>query len=1081
MKFIPELFRERVMRHPDKVAIKEESLEITYNELEQFSNRLVSLVKQEIDNPFTSMLVVMPSSIRCIAAMLAAFKAGTIYVPVSLSFTDSRMEAILSSNFDGLLITHEEDVKAVDQLLQKFGVSARMLITVTKENKLWVKRAGEQAATLAESVLPGHQGREVHIDGGEACYGFYTSGSTGAGNCVIGMHKSIAHFVEWEISHFDLGPESIIAQIAAITFDASLKDILVSLCAGALLCIPDPVTKTNAALLLEWIKSNRVNVIQCVPSIMRNLLNICRAYPAESYLSGVELVVLAGEMLYNIDVLNIKKEISAGAKIANMYGATESTVLKSCHLIDLSAETIDSTGIVHVGRPISDTFLAVISGSSLCKIGEIGEIYIKTPFLTKGYLNNPALMEERFVQNPLVSDERDIVYKTGDYGRYLAGRNLEVLGRLDSEVKLNGIRVDLSYIESEILKLEEVYECVVKLEGPELQPELVCYYSGVVVPGSVMVSKLQPVLAQEFVPRLFIHFREMPHNLNGKIDRKVLQQEYERHKAANDETEEALSETEVALAAIWKEILHISKVGRQQSFFEIGGSSISAIQLTARVYKQMNVLLQLNDIFLHSTIAGMADLVDKTTKTDYVKIPVSPRQQYHRLAPVQRNIWLMRQIEDEAISYNLHAAYAFEGEVRPDLLQEAMTLLVRRHEILHTAFSVVAGEPVQYVVPEDEPEMHVPVITTPDQASVEAILKSEAHYQFALDRLPLMRVVLIRKGAGEYILSLVASHLIADGWSMGIVMHDFITIYESLVLKCAVSLPPVELQYIDYSEWLNDFITTEAYEQKMAYWKKQLSGSNPFVTLREEFVRPAVKTYNGGEVLMVLPGELHAMLQQMSGKSNVSMYMLLLTCFFVLVHLESGEDDMVVGIPNAGRGRKELEPMVGFFLNTVPVRIRDIRRQSFRSLLLQVKNALLEADKHQQVPFDNIVTELNLKRDPAFNAAFQLLFVMLNMPQVNNLAVTSVKNIRKLETETVIARYDITVFVEEMAGGSLQFKFEYNTDLYSRDNVNLKMQKYLLLLRMLTEDEQMPIGQIAIERYLGLSSRKGEMTATEKF
>ncbi|HYF31426.1 MAG TPA: amino acid adenylation domain-containing protein, partial [Chitinophagaceae bacterium] len=533
---IHTVFEQQAEALGNRIAIEEEAEQISYSSLNSQSNQLSHLLTSLGIGRDKSVVVMLPSGIQLVSSMLAIFKAGGIYVPADILFARRRLQQLFRETNPQVLIAVSEhrdqviqmlgDVQAQVPNLLLFGGSDNSLLgglqidsggligmEKPEPELLELKNDGTyKTSTKKLSQYPVHN-PALDIDNEAANYIFYTSGSTGNGKGIVGSHRSLTHYVHWHIREFNITEGDRISQLAPVTFDASLKDILPALCAGATLCIPSPHRRRNMGLLAEWLPN--ATVLQTVPSMFRLITR-----SLQQPLPRLRQVVLAGERLFGRDVTKWKEVNGTTARISNLYGLTETTILKSCYHVE--QKEWQAGEVIPVGYPISNTMLAVLNEDEVCEEGEIGEIYIKTPFMTRGYLDQ-SLNETMFVQNPLVSDRRDIVCRTGDIGRWRSDGSLEVLGRKDEQVKIHGVRVELNEVRKAVLEVEgtEQVELVVH-QDEEYGQELIAYYTGQKRTAEAWRLELSATLNEQLMPGYFVWLQEFPLNINGKVDRKQL-------------------------------------------------------------------------------------------------------------------------------------------------------------------------------------------------------------------------------------------------------------------------------------------------------------------------------------------------------------------------------------------------------------------------------------------------------------------------------------------------------------------------------------------------------------------------------
>ncbi|MEM0952451.1 MAG: amino acid adenylation domain-containing protein, partial [Cyanobacteria bacterium P01_H01_bin.74] len=810
--FVPvcTLFDRAAASHAEADAIIYEGEATSYGTLRARSNRLAHALIDLGVAESSAVAVLLPAGTDLVSSMLATFKAGGSYMPMDEYFAEERLDQMLADTGATILIADSSTRSLAEGLAARHSSLEHIIVLPAKGDGLLdgLDLAGHglisTEQTTAVRITDGEE-TSLNIDsysdaspevvlGAEATsYIFYTSGSTGRAKGIRGRHNSLSQYVQWHAAQWGFGSESRVAQLAAPTFDASLKDIFPALLSGGRLYIASARERENMNLLAEWLGGNKITHLQTVPSLFRLLT----ASLAESGtgLGALEQIVLAGEPLYGQDVLRWRMSQGTGTALANQYGLTETTVLSTYYSIDKA--DWEPGEVVPAGMPIGGTELAVINDGGLCRHGELGEVYISSPYLTHGYLD-AARNEGVFVQNPLLSDTRHTVLRTGDLGRLREDGSLEILGRNDDQIKLHGVRVELSEVRGAVLALAgmEQTELVVHQTADHHQ-ELVCYYTGEEADQNEIRERLEKVLNPQYIPAFFLWLDEFPLSLNGKVDRKALPKPEELLRKGDYEAPEGAIET--GLAELWTLVLGVKQVGRNDSFFHVGGSSIRALQLISRIYKAYEVELTIAEIFNNPKLSEQAALIGSTDQTAYTPIAKVAEQATYTLSHAQRRSWLQEQLPNEAKPYNGLEGYQLSGKVDTQALQGAVDYVTARHEILRTVFVQQEGEPRQKIV--DTGAFNVPLIikdfTGTTLAGNEDALKTvgESFRQQAFDLAtgPMWRVMLAQYGNDESVFLISMHHIVSDEWSMQVLMREMVQAYNSLVSGKQPELPALPI------------------------------------------------------------------------------------------------------------------------------------------------------------------------------------------------------------------------------------------------------------------------------------------------
>lgn len=1067
-KVIHSIFEEVAKRSPLNIAIKTEDGNITYNDLNVFSNRISSLLKSLGYAAGKMVNVVAPSSIQLVAALLGVFKSGNIYLPVDFSAAEKRLKQIFTDTFDGVVIVSPEYKALLLDFVITHGISMEYMIVLAEQNtiELYQLTNGKlieipfaETDSWSDNVI-------LEVTGNDSNYIFYTSGSTGEGKAIEGLHVSLSHFIQWEIKEFQIDESFRISQLTQITFDASLRDIFVALIAGGTLCIPSLATKTNPVLLLNWLQEEKISMVHCVPSLFRLLTKELQFQESPAYDTGhLKYILMAGELLYSKDILNWRKVAGTKTSLVNLYGATETTLIKTFHRIEQVEESPSAP--IPVGMPISNTIVAIVKDKNICKSGEIGEIYIKTPFATKGYYKNEALTRTVFVQNPLVDNVNDIVYKTGDLGRYLPDGNIEVLGRLDNQVKINGIRIELNEIERAVLDLEDISGVVVKSHRSEDHfMSLIAYYTGEKRDAEQFRTTLSNVLNQHAIPSYFIHMVEFPLNMNGKIDKKALPVPEDIMMGGVD-FESPAEGLESTLAKFWREILGLERIGRNISFFGIGGHSLRAIQLAARIQREFGISIKITDIFLHKTIRELAFFIENSSSKDYRHIyPAEPASSYP-LSPAQRRLWILSQFDGASAAYHMPVSYVFEGELSLTSLTFAFQQLMERHEILRTVFKADEhGEIGQFIRSAADTGFEIGYhdLRNDENAAgkLDALIQATLAEPFSLSDGPLIRAALFQLEDKKFIFTYEMHHIISDGWSMEVLISELLSFYNHHTANVFYAPAPLRIQYKDFVLWQQEQLSGESLGLHKDYWLKQFEGDLPVLELSTDRTRPSVKTYNGNIVTQKIGKDAFKRLKQVLDQEESTLFMGLLSVMNALFYRYTGQEDMIIGSPIAGREHDELEDQIGFYLNMLALRTRFNGAEGYLKLLQEVKSVTVGAYEHQIYPFDELVDELNLQRDMSRSALFDVMIILQNNKysqrnpedHQNNLAVSAYG-----EQVPTGSKYDLT-FNFSGEGEDLVLNLEYNTDIFNRETIVRLGKHFNGLLDAITQQPSLPVSQL---------------------
>ena len=1073
-KFVHKRFEYQVARHPERPALVSDFGSVTYRNLDVLANRLAHLLHHLGCSKETIVAVNNGVGIHQVISLLGVFKAGGIYMPLDQTFSEARMAHVYQSCAPKISLVDEGTFEQCTDQTRQHGQEGDLLIklsasTDTIELEVFSYEGGSfKKQDVPEDVLSTDY-LDIAQDGEDGCYIFFTSGSTGVPKAILGAHISLAHFINWEIEEFEITEKDRVSQLTSVTFDAYLRDVFAPLCAGGTLCIPQKETKEHLGRLVSWLDSSQVSIIHCVPSLFRLMIRELESATSETLkFENLREVLTSGEPLYGKDIQRWRACVGTHpdgthpdgtrtdgtrAEVVNFYGPTETTMIKSFHRIDEIPEDLSKP--LHVGKPLPNTFIAIIQNGELCNINEIGEVYIKTPFMTKGYYKDEERTKKVFVQNPFVSDRAELLYKTGDLGRYLPDRSVEILGRLDYQVKVNGVRVELEEIEQSVLNIAGVEETVVMAHHSSVYGnELCCYYTGDELSVADIQGQLKDTLNANLIPGYFIHLEEMPLNINGKIDRKSLPIPESITESFYEAPE---GEVEQALEKLWCEVLHRKQVSRNTSFFEIGGHSLKAIQLISQIEKTLNVVIKLSEILDAKTIAEQAVLVAQLPKAAYKSIEKVAEAADYALSHGQKRMWLLNQIKENKVAYNVVWGFELTGVLNHKALEQAFLAMVANHESLRTVFIAREGEPRQVIKDPSDAGFQLRVMSL-DGKERQEIIDNEFNTPFELETGPLIRALLVQEDEQRHVLLFSIHHIISDGWSLEVLFHELVENYNRLS-QGAQTLDPKTIQYKDYAHWQNEQIASESFESHRDYWHTQFKEEIPVIDLPYDHPRPPVKSFKGEEYIKLFDEELVESLESLSKERGVSLFMLLFSTVRALLYKYTGQQDMVLGTTVAGRDHAALQDQIGFYVNTLALRTKVDPANSFEDFLGEVSEHMMTAFNHQDYPFDMLLDELDIRRDVSRSPLFDVLVELLNIdvyqedaPEMDGIAVQTLGN------GFTVSKFDLSF--RFMGSDQFRLVVEYNTDLFHRETIARLLEHYESVLRAIIKNPKALVGDL---------------------
>lgn len=1064
---VHQLFEQQTEICPDKIAIQEEAREISYLSLNAQANNIARLLNAIGAGRDTVIAYLGNSGINLVSSLLGIFKVGGIYLPVDASFPAVRIRNMLEETNCkiGIVSKAEQTSSLTDSSGWKEGLQYLLLLDGNGQlETTFLKQVNNKWITTESPAINFRGNPNYEVTEEFSNYIFYTSGSTGTGKPILGWQKGLSHFIDWETREFELDNAVRVSQLTRITFDASLRDIFLPLTNGGTLYIPSENTRSNVVSIHEWLEENCISVVHIVPSVFRllnkemkqsGIKNTVR-FPALKY------ILMAGEPLYVKDINAWREHAGHHTELVNLYGTSETTMAKTFHRIKEVAA--DPGQMIHTGKPIEGAFIAIINNGELCSIGEIGEIYIKTPYRTKGYYKNEALTNQFFVQNPLQNTERDIVHKTGDMGRYLADRSVEVLGRSDDQVKVNGIRLQLSDVEQCMLGCDGVEEAVVLIhKNRDQDNELIGYYTGEKVNKQTLREYMVAQMGGTIVPGNLVQLDEFPLSTNGKINKKELPRPNELI-IRKEDYEPVWVGVETDIENMWKELLGLERIGRKLSFFEVGGNSLKAIQLISRIYKKYHVLVKINEIFTYSSIEQLGAHIQQSLEPAIAEIPQLPAQPYYDLSQAQKRFWAINQVETNRSSYNVPAAFEISGALDVAILSNAIGKLVERHEILRTRFTAVDGEPVQEILPFTEKSFleYVDLRQNSDKDKiVNEWIRKVSHTGFDLEKDSLLRVVVLQTTSENYTCLFTLHHIICDAWSIEILNREMMVLYHSMLKNEDSPLSPHRIQYKEFAAWEKMEKQKPAFENHRKYWLEKLSGPLTRINMPLDYTRPAEKKYDGKTISFLINQEEKNKLQETAKQFDASLFMVSLALLNTLLYNSTQQEDLLIGSPVAGREHPDLENQVGLYLNTILFRHQVNPELGFDKLVQQVKENTVNALTHQSYPFDLLIDELEFEQSRGRNLLFDIGFTYFNeiILQTGSEKVADAFTMRELDHQFHDVKADMWFKIVE-ASDRLVVTITYSTLLFRPAFIDQLTEDFQLLISLVTSNASLSMKAI---------------------
>ncbi|AJX68781.1 non-ribosomal peptide synthetase [Burkholderia pseudomallei] len=1045
-----QLFEAQVSRTPEAAAVICGDETLSYTDLDARANRLAHYLRGQGVGPDTRVGLALGRGVEMMTGLLAILKAGGAYVPLDPGYASERLRAILDDSRPAIVLADAAGRAALDAL-----AGAPPIADLHADASRW-------------SALPSTPPRVEGLTPRHLAYVIYTSGSTGQPKGVMVEHASVVNL--WRAldeAIYRTHPSARRVSLnASIAFDSLVKQWVQLLSGRTLVVVPEPV-RFDGRRLLDAIGRDRIDVFDCTPSQLA-LIEGARGPEDEAY---PQVTLVGGEAIGE----GMWSELASASSRTyyNVYGPTECTV-------DATLARITAEHAPHIGGPLANVRAYVLNERlSPAPVGVRGELYIGGAGVARGYLNRPELTRERFIDDPFVAGGR--LYRTGDLARWRTDGRLEYLGRNDFQVKIRGFRIELGEIEAQLAKVAGVREVVVLARdsasavhdsatehatpnalspSPETstataaatatatatatEKRLVAYYKG---DADVVALRAQAAqhLPSYMVPSAYVRLDAWPLTPNGKLDRRALpapaddayaRAEYEAPQGAKGE----------ALAAIWRELLHVERVSRHDNFFELGGHSLLAVQLVSRLRQALSVEVALGTVFDAPVLSALAERLEAENTAVLPPIPLAPRDGRIALSLAQQRLWFLTQLEGVSEAYHMSGAVRLDGPLNREVLQRALNRIVMRHEALRTCFVREEGEPIQVIQPHADLTMSYHDLREAEQSEQRAKDLSQAHASapFDLSRDLPVRVLLLQLADEAHVVQVVMHHIASDGWSVGVFLQELSALYGAFIAEQGDPLAPLPLQYADYAAWQRRWLASGQLEKQGAFWQTNLSGAPTLLELPTDRPRPPKQSHAGASVEVKLGAALSERVKRLSQRHGVTPYMTLLSSWAAVLGRLSGQEEVVIGSPVAGRNRTEVEALIGFFVNTLALRLDLSSEPTVGELLKRTKAQVLSAQAHQDLPFDQVVERVKPPRSTAHPPLFQVMFVWQNMP-AGELTIPGL-TIRAVETPLQTAQFELTLSLQE-AGDGIVGHLNYASALFDESTV----RRYVTYWRRLLE------------------------------
>lgn len=1034
---VHHLFEEQARKTPDAAAIIGPSRnmtphpflsQISYRELNEKSNQLALLLQEKGIRQGSVIAVMMERSIEIMIGLLAILKSGGGYMPIDPQYPMDRIDYIMADSNAGLLLTQNSLSSKTGFAKEKIDIES--IYPAKEDDNPMDRRPGENRRNRCRPT--------------DLAYIIYTSGSTGKPKGVMVEHRNLSAYIRAYLRQFHITPRDTVIQQSSFAFDFFVEEVYPPLLRGGKIAVPSQDEVLDIDLFTQFITRHNVGIIGLTPLQLARLNKKGGVDTIHTFLSG-------GDELKTAYFDRLIKT----ANVYNTYGPTESTVCAAYYQCGKTA-----AGDVPIGKPITGYAIYILDKyHRLLPHGTAGELCIAGAGVSRGYLNRPQLTAEKFIKNPFHSQtslsNANTLYRSGDLARWLPGGNIQFLGRIDQQVKIRGYRIELGEIERQLLNHPGIKEAVVQVREDHGGDKYLCAYAVYETPGhthdpSALRQYLAAKLPHYMIPTFFTQLESIPLSHGGKVDTRALpapglalQRDYT---APRDELENRLS-------VIWAEVLGVESqnIGIDGNFFEIGGHSLKAAQLISEIHKSLDVKLPLAELFHTPNIRRTAQKIRKAGKDRFISIKPAPQKAFYPLSPAQKRLYsLHHQYGSRDTTYNMPVIFTLEGDLDIHELETIFRQLIHRHESLRTAFHVKANQVVQ-------------VISSQTVFQIERYLPSEAHRvetvfrefikPFDLTAAPLLRVGVIPLDTKKHIVMVDMPHIISDQISHSLLQRDFRALHNRQ------TLPALRLQYKDFSLWQNEDIQQDALRRQEAYWLSQFEDSIPKLNMTTDFPRPAALSGKGDTITFAPTPRLTSETRRYAAQSGVTLNIMLLAIYNLLLAQYTAQEDILVGTAVAGRRHADLQDIIGFFVNMLPIRNRPGPDKTFAAFLKEVRDSITRGYDNQDYPFQELVAKLGVQPEPGKHPLVDTVFAFQETgTQMQDEATQPI--IKELDLNPIKKSHFDLMLQAIDTGEALTFGLEYSTDLFKKSSIEAIASCYLDILRQVIENKKILLEEI---------------------
>lgn len=1028
---IHEAFEEQVQKTPNATALSFEQENWSYSFLNENANQLARELLTKVKGKNGNQLrigICVARGPRMVASLFAVLKAGYCYVPLDTSYPEERLSFIVQdTQLDGVIVDN--------QVLENSPDVKKILRSIPTVN-LDLDR--NHLASLKSDNL------NASVKSEDLAYIMYTSGSTGQPKGVMIEHHSLLNLAFGESEFCKITNHSRILTVASLGFDAAGWDIYGALLNGATLLIAEDDLRVSAYELHKFMKDNKVTIATLTPAIVDLM-------PRE-ILPELRLLIIMGDKPNE----KIMSFWAASTQVVNGYGPTEATIAATLGIYQIGS--LSSC----IGRPMNNYHAYILDKHQQpVPVGVPGELYISGPGVARGYLNRPDLTEEKFLPCPFLkyqSQPDNHMYRTGDLASWMPDGQINFLGRVDHQVKIRGVRIELPEIEYLLKKIKGVDQVVIIPHGEDSNKKLIAYYTSTEQKLDIeqIKSYLKSYLHPAAIPSLYIKLESFPLTVNGKIDLKnlplsVVELNNDKNYVHPRDKQEQI------LCSIFSAVLGVNEVGIKDSFFSLGGHSLTATQIAGRIQEMMDVSCPVRLIFENPTVETLANAIKELSF--FQKEPLAFQQTQLKEGPLtfaQQRLWYLFQFDRESCAYNLPIALEFRGKLKLDVLNKTFEALIQRHESFRTIFENREGTPVQVVQPMRSFSLE-PILI--GEENLDAILTQEIRIPFDIDAAPPVRVRLFQLGPDHHVLLIVKHNMITDAWSEGVLVREFNQIYQAYSDEKPFLPKETVFQSIDGAIYQKQLITPEKMKESLEYWKAKLKEYQN-LDFPTDFPRPDLLNDGGYRISYHFKSVLWQKLKHFGKQQGVTPFMVLVAALKILFARYTQQYDITIGTATAGRNRAELEGITGFFVNTIPLRTILSPEMSWKQVLSSVRESCLGAYQHEEVPFEWIVDHVGVVRELNRAPIFQTMIILQNANEGFQLSLPDLI-CRSIPVQTLTSMYEMGFnFIEDKE--SLALNLDLNTQLFEKNTIKKLLLNFEQLLKSLAEGENYPISDLNI-------------------